>query len=986
MPNSKARPDAQSTPAQAGTLRRSALVVTLTAFASGIVLVNATDAGAATAPSGCTVVSHVATCSYTAAGQYTLPLPAAVTSAQVDAVGAAGGVDYYNHTGGGAGGSASGTVAVATGTTLSVYVGGVGGGPSYSSASGGFNGGGAGGGAGGGGGGGASDVRTSGSLDSRLLVAGGGGGGGIFGTSGGAAGANGASVSGSGGGGAGTQSAGGAGGTSSLGYPGHDGSFGYGGNGSIDGGGGGAGYYGGGSGGGGTGGGGGGGGSSFVPSGGTTGVASSPASVTVTFTATAPDAPTGATAVVGIGQATASWTAPAYDWGFSISGYTATAHDATSVGRGGQTCTTAGTTCPLTGLTAGDSYSFTVVANSTVDSETSEASNSVFPTSVPVVTTSPSSDTADDGSTATFTAAATGYPTPDVQWQRSTNGGTSFADIDGATSTSYTTPTLTPADDANQYHAVFTNSAGTDTTTAATLTVHFAPIIATSPTTQTVAAGTTATLTAAASGDPTPTVRWQLSTNGGALFTDITGATSTTYITPTLAAGDDGRQYRAAFTNSEGSTPTSAATITVTFGPSITTEPVSQASSVGGTATFTAAASGNPTPTVQWQKSTNSGASFADISGATSTSYTTPTLAAADDGNRYRAVFTNSTDATPTSAATLTVEYAPVITTQPADTTANAGATATFLSAASGTPTPTVQWRVSLDGGSTFAPIVGATSPTYTTEVLTPEDNGLVYDAVFTNLDGSATSDRVELTVNYAAAITTQPANQTRPAGGTATFTSAAIARPAPTVQWMKSTDDGLTFTTIAGATANTYTTPALTRSNTGTLYLARFTNSVGVVSTRDATLTVPASSINGLDSESDPLDVNPTLAVGATIALTMSYLVPDATYSLTLHSSPIALGSVTTDEDGSASYRLTVPTDLEAGTHAVVVTDAHGTTRLSYPFTIAATPTTTTIPTIIRALGRTGTGVANLTAVAALLVMVGLGLVTRFRRRGTPR
>ena len=1193
MPNPTARPGAQSTPAQAGTLRRSALVVTLTAFASGIVLVNATDAGAATAPSGCTVVSHVATCSYTAAGQYTLPLPAAVTSAQVEAVGAAGGVDYFTGNNRGVGGSASGTVSVPTGTSLSVFVGGVGGGPTSPIAAGGFNGGGEGGYDGGGGGGGASDVRTSaGSLASRLLVAGGGGGGGLFGTQGGAAGANGADSGNSGGGGAGTQSAGGGAGTSDNGHPGVAGSLGTGGGGGfsyIYGGGGGGGYYGGGSGGVGSGtihGGGGGGGSSFVPEGGTTGVASSsPASVTVTFTATAPDSPTAATAVAGIGRLTASWAAPAYDWGFAITGYTATAIDATAVGRGGQTCTTSGTSCPLTGLTAGDSYSFTVVANSTVDSAASAASNSVFPTSVPVVTTSPSSDTVDDGSTATFTAAATGYPTPTVQWQKSTNGGTSFADISGATSASYTTPVLTPADDGNRYQAVFTNSAGTDTTTAATLTVEYAPIITTSPTTQTVAAGTTATLTAAASGDPSPTVRWQVSTNGGDSFADITGATSTSYTTPTMTAADDATQYRAVFTNSKGSTPTSAATITVTFGPTVTTDPASQTKSVGDTATFTAAASGNPTPTVQWQKSTNGGADFADIDGATSTSYTTPTLAAADDGDqyralftnstdttatsaatltveyapiittspttqtvaagttatltaaasgdpsptvrwqvstnggdsfaditgatstsyttptmtaaddatqyravftnskgstptsaatitvtfgptvttdpasqtksvgdtatftagasgnpaptvqwqkagrftgcggapgrvscaspggsifvdidgatstsyttsaltvaddgtRYRAVFTNSTDSSTTSAATLTVEYAPIITTQPANTTADAGATATLVSTASGDPTPTVQWWRSDDGGSTFSAITGATSPTYTTEALTPSDSGAVFEAVFTNTGGTVSTDDAELTVNYAAIITTEPDNQTRPAGGTATFTAAATARPAATVQWMKSTDDGVTFTAIDGATANTYTTPTLTRSDNGTLYQARFLNSVAGVSTRDATLIVPASTINGLDSESDSLGIDPTLAAGDTIALTMSYLVPDATYSLTLHSAPIALGSVTTDEDGSASYRVTLPTDLEAGSHAIVVTDADGIARLSYAFTVADPPTTTSIPTIIKALGKTGTDITNLTALAALLVMVGLGLVTRFRRGGTP-
>ncbi len=578
------------------------------------------------------------------------------------------------------------------------------------------------------------------------------------------------------------------------------------------------------------------------------------------------------------------------------------------------------------------------------------------------------------------------------------NGGTSFADISGATSASYTTPALTPADDANQYRAVFTNSAGTDTTTAATLTVHYAPIIATSPTTQTVAAGATATLTAAASGDPSPTVRWQISTNGGDTYTDISGATSTNYTTPILAAGDDGARYRAVFTNSEGSTPTSAATITVTFGPTVTTDPVSQTVSVGGTATFTAAASGNPAPTVQWQKSHRpyscglarvgtacavaSSPSFVDIEGATSTSYTTPALTTADDGTQYRAVFTNSTDSTATSPATLTVNEAPIVTTQPTDTTADAGTTATLVSAASGYPAPTVQWRVSLDGGATFSPITGATSPTYTTSTLTLADNGVVYDAVFTNSAGTATTDSVELTVNYAAIITTQPVNQTRPAGGTATFTAAATARPAATVQWMKSTDDGVTFTPIAGATADTYTTPTLTREDTGTLYQARFVNSVAAVSTRDATLTVPASAIDGLNDESDSLGVNPTLARGATIALTMSYLVPNAAYSLTLHSSPIALGSVTTDADGSATYRLTLPAGLEAGNHTVVVTDADGSPILSYPFTIAATTTTT----IITTLGKTGTDVANLLAAAALLVMVGLGLVTGFRRRGTAK
>src|SRR5262249_25118157 len=60
-------------------------------------------------------------------------------------------------------------------------------------------------------------------------------------------------------------------------------------------------------------------------------------------------------------------------------------------------------------------------------------------------------------------------------------------------------------------------------------------------------------------------------------------------------------------------------TVPVNVAPSITTNPTNQTVNAGQTATFTAAATGTPTPTVQWQVSTNGGTSFSDISGATST-------------------------------------------------------------------------------------------------------------------------------------------------------------------------------------------------------------------------------------------------------------------------------------------------------------------------------------------------------------------------------
>src|SRR5262249_39321373 len=132
----------------------------------------------------------------------------------------------------------------------------------------------------------------------------------------------------------------------------------------------------------------------------------------------------------------------------------------------------------------------------------------------PAITTQPASQMVTASQTASFTAAASGSPTPTVQWQVSTNSGATFSDVSGATSTTLGFTTAL-SQSGNQYHAVFTNSAGTATTTAATLTVNnpTPPAITTPPASQTVTAGQTASFTAAASGSPTPTVQWQVSTN-----------------------------------------------------------------------------------------------------------------------------------------------------------------------------------------------------------------------------------------------------------------------------------------------------------------------------------------------------------------------------------------------------------------------------------------------------------------------------------------
>jgi hypothetical protein len=88
------------------------------------------------------------------------------------------------------------------------------------------------------------------------------------------------------------------------------------------------------------------------------------------------------------------------------------------------------------------------------------------------------------------------------------------------------------------------------------------PVVTSQPVDLTVTDHAVFTFSASASGTPIPSVQWQVSTDSGATFTNIAGATDTTYST-TASLGDNGNQYRAVFTNSEGSVTTNAATLTV---------------------------------------------------------------------------------------------------------------------------------------------------------------------------------------------------------------------------------------------------------------------------------------------------------------------------------------------------------------------------------------------------------------------------------------
>ena len=427
--------------------------------------------------------------------------------------------------------------------------------------------------------------------------------------------------------------------------------------------------------------------------------------------------------------------------------------------------------------------------------------------------------------------------------------------------------------------------------------VSTAPSITTQPAAVTVTAGASAAFTVAASGNPAPTYQWQKS------GVNISGATSATYSIASTVTGDAGN-YTAVATNTAGSATSTAATLTVNpalAAPTITTSPTDVTVTAGASATFTVAASGNPTPTYQWQKG------GANISGATSATYTIASVVAGDVGN-YAAVATNSRGSVTSASAALMVNAAaaaPSITTQPAAVTVTAGASAAFTVAASGNPAPTYQWQ---KGGVNIS---GATIATYTIASTVAGDAGN-YAVVVTNSSGSATSTTATLTVSAtltAPTFTTQPASQSAITGASVTFTAAASGNPAPTYRWHKDAVN------ISGATSATFTIASVVAGDAAS-YTVIATNSVGSVTSSAATLTISAS-LAAPAFTTQPSSTTVIVGEAASFTIVASGN-PTPTYQW-------KKGGVTIAGATSATYTIGSIGTGDAGSYTVVATNSIG-------------------------------------------------------------
>ena len=163
-----------------------------------------------------------------------------------------------------------------------------------------------------------------------------------------------------------------------------------------------------------------------------------------------------------------------------------------------------------------------------------------------------------------------------------------------------------------------------------------------------------------------------------------------------------GDQSEAVFTNGGGTATTDPATLAANLGVAraATTNPLSQTASYGGTLTFSAAASGTPTPTVQWQLSVDGGSSWSDVAGLTSTSFTSGTITLFENGWEVRAVFTNVAGTATTNPARATVTVPPPTTSVTVPSNGATVAGGTWVGAVAQSPIELLSVRFEVSGGS----------------------------------------------------------------------------------------------------------------------------------------------------------------------------------------------------------------------------------------------------------------------------------------------
>jgi hypothetical protein len=449
----------------------------------------------------------------------------------------------------------------------------------------------------------------------------------------------------------------------------------------------------------------------------------------------------------------------------------------------------------------------------------------------------------------------------------------------------------------NYANCLFTSSASSTpiTMTGAPVTPS---VTITQSTNTTICAGTSVTFSVLSGLNmgATPTYAWKV--NG------TTVGTGATYTTATLANGDVVTLSMTSSLNTaclSGSATANSAGITMTVTPAtaITAQPANASVCLGASQALSVSAVGTGTITYQWQSASSpptfSNISFASNSSAQSATLSLPSVSAQLS---YQLVATSSCGTATSNVATVSINQATVISTQPQAQTVCEGSPVTFTVGALGTGIISYQWRYN------GAPITGATNASYTIPALALSNAG-TYSVVVTATCGSVTSANALLTVTPLTTISVQPSGSTVCEGSPVNLSVSAAGTGTLTYQWMFNGNN------VIGETADIYTIPTAAVNQSGS-YTVAVTGGCSTLSSSAATVVVNTNTAITAQPQSYTGCAFTSTAVSVTaVGTNLSYVWSNS--------------GTTINNATSATYTLSNPQPVNSGSYTVTVTGTCG-------------------------------------------------------------
>lgn len=466
-------------------------------------------------------------------------------------------------------------------------------------------------------------------------------------------------------------------------------------------------------------------------------------------------------------------------------------------------------------------------ATNTCSSATTSAISFTVKTA-PAITTQSSNLVLCATQQANFSVTATGTAPITYKWYKDN------AVISGAIGSSYQINSVATSD-AGNYYCVISNSCGSINSSTKTLTVNTVAAISSQSASDSICLGQTKSFSVNATGSSPITYQWYFNTTSNA----ITSATNNFYSINSIKSSDAGSYYCKA-TNSCGSATTSQITLYVRTAPVISAQTSSATRCVGQGQNFSVTASGSPTPTYQWYKDDVA------ISGATNNAFAISVVAATDAGN-YQCVVSNACGYAQSSIKTLTVNTAPVVTFQTANSTKCTGQSITLDTKATGTSPLSYQWY---QWGN---PISTAINNFYSINGISTADSGTYY-CIVTNTCGTAKSANIRLKVNLPVSVYKQSRDTSKCVGDATLFSTQVIGTAPIKYAWYFEADS------IAGAHSPSYYLKSVKQSNSGN-YSCKMTNVCGSIDGAYKELIVRALPVVHLGNDT-------TLCLGGTVEL----------------------------------------------------------------------------------------------------------------------